>query len=293
MSVAAPAAAAATVGSVLAAAQGRLASSPSAALDAEVLLAHLLGTSRGALRALSRDPLPVAALAAYDALVTRRAAGEPVAYIVGYRDFWSLRLTVTPDVLVPRPETELLVEWGIALLSPRPKPGPRVMDLGTGSGAIALAVAVELRDASIVATDISSAALAVARGNASSLGVTHVSFLQGNGFEALEPGLRPDEGRFDLILSNPPYIAEGDPHLSDLAFEPAIALTSGPDGLRELRAVVGGARAHLATGGWLLVEHGHDQGAAVRALFAQAGFEAIETRRDLAGHERATGGRAP
>ena len=206
----------------------------------------------------------------------------------------SLELEVTPDVLVPRPETELLVEWVLSLFPSFPRrreSDVRVLDIGTGSGAIALAVGKELADARVLALDVSDAALAVARGNARRLGIANVEFSRGNLHE-LDARLRGHDA-FDVIVSNPPYIAEGDPHLADLKFEPGVALTSGADGLDALRAIVAGTPPHLRAGGWLLVEHGSTQAAAVRELFSRAGFTQVETRRDLAGLERATGGRRP
>ena len=248
--------------------------------DAEILLAHAAGVSRASLLAHDEEVPAPAAREAFAALVERRASGEPVAYLTGHKAFWSLDLVVTREVLIPRPETELLVEWALQ------KHPSRILDLCTGSGALALALASEMRDAVALATDVSQAALDVARANAQRLRIANVTFAQGDLFEAV-----PEGPPFDLIVSNPPYVAEGDPHLRDLAFEPAIALTSGADGLAALRAIVAGAPRFLAGGGWLLVEHGAEQGAAVRALLAAAGFEAVETRRDLAGLERATGGR--
>lgn len=255
----------------------------SARLDAEILLGHVLGWTRAQLIARDDEALPPEAEARFRDIVARRAGGEPVAYLTGTKDFWSLSLRVTPDVLVPRPETELLVEWGLECV--QDKPAPRIADLGTGSGAIALALASECRDATVWATDVSDAALAVAAGNARALGLDQVSFRRGRWFEAVD-GLR-----FDLVVSNPPYVAEGDPHLDALRHEPARALTAGPDGLADLRAIVEAAPQYLEDGGWLLVEHGATQGGAVRALLQASGFEDVQSRRDLAGHERASGGR--
>ena len=252
-------------------------------LDAELLLAHVLDVPRASVIARDERELTPEELGDFEHLLARRLRGEPLAYLTGMREFWSLKLEVTPAVLVPRPETELLVEWALACLQPG---GGRVLDVGTGSGAIALAIARERPQASVIASDLSAAALAVAQGNARHLRIPNVAFVQGEYFAALG-----GQGGFDLIVSNPPYVAEGDPHLADLKFEPALALTSGADGLDALRAIVAGAPAHLRPGGWLLVEHGATQGAAVRERFARAGFAQVETRRDLAGLERATGGR--
>jgi release factor glutamine methyltransferase len=247
-------------------------------LDAELLLAHVLDVSRANVIARDDRVLTPEEQGDFEQLLARRLAGEPLAYLTGTREFWSFELEVTRDVLVPRPETELLVEWGAAV------GGRDVLDLGTGSGAIALALARELPAAQVAAVDRSRAALAVARRNATAL-AARVEFLEGDWFA-------PVRGRaFDLIVSNPPYVAEGDPHLAELRFEPALALASGADGLDALRAIIAGAPAHLRAGGWLLVEHGATQGAAVRGLFARGGFAGVETRRDLAGLERATGGR--
>lgn len=253
-------------------------------LDAELLLAHVLDLSRAGVMARDDRELTPEEQGDFEQLLARRAAGEPLAYLTGVKEFWSLELEVTPDVLVPRPETELLVEWALMLMPQRGE-GLHVLDLGTGSGAIALALARECPRALVTASDVSAPALAVAQRNLRRANVGNVNLRHARYFEAF--------AQFNLVVSNPPYVAEGDPHLADLKFEPRLALTSGRDGLDALRAIAGGARAHLRAGGWLLVEHGADQGAAVRALFAAAGFEAIETRRDLAGHERATGGRSP
>jgi release factor glutamine methyltransferase len=266
---------------VLAAAAARLGERA----EADILLGHVLGKPRSWLIAHADDALDATDAAAFAALVERRAAGEPVAYLTGRRGFWTLELEVTPDTLIPRPETELLVELALARL---PQDGtPRVADLGTGSGAIALAIAHERPHARIVATDASAAALAVARRNAQANPIGHVVFAEGDWFAPLA------DGRFELIVSNPPYIGQGDPHLGkgDLRFEPASALASGPDGLDAIRYIVEGARAHLMPGGWLLFEHGWDQGAAARALLAAAGYAEVFTTRDLQLHDRVSGGR--
>ena len=257
--------------------------------DAQVLLAHVLGVGRAWLIAHATDPLPRDRSDAFFALAKRRRDGEPVAYLTGRREFHGLDLEVTPAVLVPRPETETLVECALERL-----PAGRtlaVADLGTGSGAIALAIASERPLASVLATDASRDALAVAQGNATRLGLVNVTFAQGDWYDAIPA----EAGPFDLVAANPPYIAAGDSHLDegDLRFEPASALSPGGDGLDALRAVVTGASSCLVPGGWLVVEHGYDQSEAVRALFAQAVFEAIEARRDLTGIPRVVAGRRP
>mgnify|MGYP006142050465 FL=1 len=257
-----------------------------ARLEAELLLAHALERPRSWFYAHASDVLAAADAEAFEALVRRRMHGEPVAQITGHRGFWSLDLAVTADTLIPRPETELLVELALARM-PRTEP-LRVLDMGTGTGAIALAIATERPLADVTATDASAAALAVAAGNAREAGLP-VRFLPGDWYHAV-----PRE-QFELVLSNPPYIADGDPHLGqgDLRFEPRTALASGPDGLDAIRAISAGAARHLAPGGWLLVEHGFDQGAAVRALFVAAGLEQVATERDLEQRDRVTLGRRP
>lgn len=269
-----------TVQSLLQAAMGRI--DP---FEAELLLAHGLGRSRTWLYAHRDDRLPVAEAARCEALFARRAEGEPVAYLTGRRGFWAFDLRVTPQTLIPRPETERLVE--LALERAPPDRDLRIADLGTGSGAIALALAHERRRARVVATDISAGALEVARANARMLGLDDLDFRQGD-------WLAPLAGeRFDLIVSNPPYIAEGDPHLrrGDLRHEPARALASGLRGLDAIAIIARDAPAHLHAGGWLLIEHGWEQGAAVRALLADAGFGDLSTERDLEGRDRVTIGR--
>jgi release factor glutamine methyltransferase len=256
-------------------------------LDAQVLLAHVLGRDRAWLAAHLADALPREAADAFLALAQRRREGEPVAYLTGVREFWGLSLEVSPAVLIPRPETETLVEVALTRL-----PNDRdtaILDLGTGSGAIALALARERRRARVLATDISTRALEVAEGNARRLGFANVEFLKASWYDGL-----PDT-RFDLIAANPPYVEPSDPHLaeSDVRFEPRSALVPAGDGLAALRAIVGGARAHLAPGGTLVVEHGYDQGTAVRALFSAAGLVETVAVRDLAGIPRVAAGRAP
>ncbi len=253
-----------------------------ARLDAQLLLAHELRQSRAWLIAHDEDELPPSAAARFGAALKARADGTPLAYLVGTKEFRGFELEVTPAVLVPRPETELLVEWALSLAAPE----GTIVDLGTGSGAVALALAAARPRARLTATDASAAALAVARRNGVRLGLA-VEWLQGDWWAPLAGR------RFDLAVSNPPYIAGDDPHLAALAREPRAALTPEGDGLASLRELCAGAAAHLNPGGWLLLEHGFDQDHAVRALLGAAGFEAVETRRDLAGLPRCTGGRRP
>lgn len=253
-------------------------------LDAEVLLAHALGKPRSYLYTWPERELTPAEQAAFQALQARRRQGEPVAYLTGEREFWSFALAVTPAVLIPRPDTEVLVEQALARL-PLAQP-VSVADLGTGSGAIALAIACERPAAHIVATDASAAALALAQDNARRLQLNNVQFRHGDWLAAL-----PDE-RFALIVSNPPYLAARDPHRNqgDLRFEPPQALVSGEDGLDAIRQIVADAAAHLLPGGGLLLEHGFAQGEAVRALLRAHGFREVITYRDASGHERVSGG---
>jgi release factor glutamine methyltransferase len=250
-------------------------------LDAEVLLAHALSMNRTQLKTHPENvPSPERAQR-YTDFIARRAAGEPVAYILGYKDFWTLRLAVTPAVLVPRPDTELLVERALAL---GPDGPARVVDLGTGSGAIALAIAQERPGWAVAATDLSEDALAVARSNAAMLGLGRVEFMTGRWFESVVAR------RFDLIVSNPPYIAEVDPALQDPALgrEPRLALTAGADGMDALKEIVRSAPHHLERRGWLVLEHGADQAAAVARELVVRGFGHVRSHRDLAGHERTT-----
>ena len=256
-----------------------------ARLDAELLLAHVLNVSRAWLYAWPEHAPDAAQREAFEQHVVARERGEPVAYLIGHREFWSLDLEVTPAVLIPRPETELLVEVALEHL-PRDRP-MRVADLGTGSGAIALALARERPLAQVLATDASDVALDVARRNAARLAVDNVTFAQGDWCAALTGG------RFELIASNPPYIASDDAHLDtgDLRREPRMALVSGRDGLDAIRRIVADTSAHLAAGGWLLLEHGWDQAARIRALFESHEYTDISSVRDTAGHERVTLGR--
>lgn len=255
-----------------------------ARLEAELLLAHALQRPRSWFYAHAGDVLDAEGSRAFEALLRRRDHGEPVAQIIGHRGFWSLDLAVTADTLIPRPETELLVELALEHLPPEQM--GQVLDLGTGSGAIALAIASERPLVDVTAVDASQAALDVARANAADTGLP-LRLLQGDWFAPVAGEV------FRMIVSNPPYIAEGDPHLQqgDLRFEPRAALASGPDGLDAIRRITADAPTHLLPDGWLLIEHGHDQGAAVRSLFTAAGFHRVSTARDLEGRERVTLGR--
>ena len=249
-------------------------------LDAQLIVAHQLGQSRSWVIAHDDAALGPLQGDALQAAFERRAAGEPLAYVLGEKEFHGLLLKVDASVLVPRPDTEVLVDWALELLAD--KVAPRVVDLGTGSGAIALAVKHGCPTAGVLATDISQAALDIARANAQRLALD-TAFAQGAWWAAL-PGQR-----FDLILSNPPYIAGGDPHLPALRHEPALALTPGGDGLGALREIIEGAASHMAPGAWLLLEHGCNQAEAVQAALRSQGFEGIATRRDLGGQPRCTG----
>lgn len=256
-------------------------------VDAEVLLQHVLRRPPSWLVAHADNVLSLADERAYAELVRRRQLGEPIAYITGRRGFWSLELEVTPATLIPRPETERLVELALDRLPDDTT--LQLADLGTGSGAVALSLATERARAQVVATDASAEALAVAQRNARRLCLPNVRFVQGDWLAPLAGA------RFDLIASNPPYIETGDPHLAqgDLRFEPAAALASGADGLDAIRRIVADARGHLRPGGWLLFEHGWNQGEACRALLAAAGYEAVFTAQDLEQRDRVSGGRQP
>lgn len=268
-----------TIAALLAEARQRI-----PATEARLLLGHLIGKSAAWLEAHRDDGLDAAA--DYAALVGRRAAGEPIAYLLGVREFYGRDFTVSPDVLIPRPETELLVD--IVRTKVSPGETARILDLGAGSGCLAVTLAQELPRTQVMAVDISPAALAVARENATRLGAA-VNFVESDWFAALVPQ------RFDLIVANPPYVAAGDPHLreGDLRFEPADALTDHADGLSALRRIVTEAPAWLVPGGWLFLEHGYDQASAVREVLVAAGFVDLEQHRDLAGIVRASGGRRP
>jgi len=259
-------------------------------LDAQLLLLHALGkpdSDRAWLLAHDDEPLAEPSSSAFSQVVLRRVAGEPLAYIVGYKDFYGLKLKVDARVLVPRPDTETLVEWALDLLLAADFAGqPRLLDLGTGSGAIALALAHGLqlagRTASVLASDASSDALVVASGNAQALGL-EVQFLQ-------SIWLNEVSQCFHLIASNPPYIANADPHLAALSHEPIEALIAGNDGLDDIRQIIENAPVHLQSDGWLLLEHGYDQAAKVRDLLVIRGFGQVQSRLDLAGVERCSGG---
>ena len=254
-------------------------------IDAELLLLHVVERERIWLFTHDSEVLDDANAAAFDALIARREAGEPVAYLVGTRGFWTLDLTVTPDTLIPRPETERLVE--LALERIPLNTAARIVDLGTGSGAIALAIARERPHSRVIATDASEAALVVARRNAERNSIVNLAFRAGSWFA-------PVAGeRFDFVVSNPPYIESDDPHLKegDLRFEPATALAAGHDGLDDLRVIATEAASHLTQRGWLLVEHGWNQGDAVRDLFTAAGLIEVHTATDLEGRDRITLGR--
>ena len=256
--------------------------------DARYLAMHVLDLTPTGLFLHDGRELTPSELDQLDALSARRMAGEPIAYLIGTRGFWSLDLQVNAATLIPRADTETLVAAALELLEPYQS--PRVLDLGTGSGAIALAIASECPQAAVIATDRSVEALEIAFANATALGLQNVEFRNGSWFAAL-----PEHSiSFDVIVSNPPYIRSDDPHLEqgDLRFEPITALASGSDGLDDLRQIIAGATAYLNAGGWLLVEHGYDQGEAVRTLFAQSNYTQIETRRDFGDNDRITLGQA-
>ena len=256
--------------------------SSSPRLDAELLLEYVTGLPRASFRAFPERSLPTAAGWSFQQLIKRRMQGEPIAYICGQQEFWSLMFEVTPDVLIPRSETELLVERALEHM-PADRPAA-VVDLGTGSGAIALSIAHERPTANVLAVDISARALDVAARNAARLNLGHVKFSQGSWFDALS------DQRFDLIVANPPYIAENDPDLQPHVrkHEPALALISGNTGLEALERIVQSAPQYLHANGWLVLEHGWKQGPAVRNLLVRNGFTHVRSHPDLAGHERVT-----
>ena len=256
--------------------------------EARLLLMHVLQVAPAWLISHDADPVETAPARRFGELVIRRASGEPVAYLTGRRGFWTLDLAVSPATLIPRPETELLVEQALARLPDDGRP-LRIADLGTGTGAIALSLARERPQAVVVATDLLGPPLAVAVGNAQRHGITNVSFRRGSWYSVL------GRERFDLIASNPPYIRADDAHLEqgDVRFEPPAALASGADGLDAIRILAAGAADHLVPGGWILIEHGWHQGQEVRDLLAAGGLEAVETVADLEGRDRVSLGRRP
>ncbi|SEQ49908.1 release factor glutamine methyltransferase [Pseudomonas sp. NFACC02] len=261
--------------------------SPTARLDVELLLAAALGKPRSFLHTWPERIVSTEAAQAFDGFLKRRRTGEPVAYILGQQGFWNIDLEVATHTLIPRPETEMLVETALELL-----PGAiphRLLDLGTGTGAIALSLAKDRPQWTVTAVDRVDEAVELAERNRQRLQLDNAHVMRSHWFSAV------DGQRFDLILSNPPYIPSNDPHLveGDVRFEPSSALVSGTDGLDDLRLIVSQAPAHLEAGGWLLLEHGYDQGPAVRELLSRHGFEQIQTRRDLGEHERITFGRVP
>lgn len=253
-----------------------------ASTDARILLQYVLNANHAWLITHENDTLSDGDYSAFQTLLKRRLAGEPIAYILGYREFYGLNLKVTPDTLIPRPDTETLVEAALAK-TPQGQP-TKVLDLGTGTGAIALAIAKYRPDAQITATDASEGTLNIAKENARNLKIVNVQFVLGDWFTAL------DQQKFDVIVCNPPYIEQEDTHLSqgDLRFEPISALASGVDGLDDIRQVIHGAPQHLNIGGWLMLEHGYNQAKAVAALLLSTGFTEIETHKDLGGNDRVT-----
>lgn len=262
--------------------------SDSARLDAELLLAHCLNKPRSYLFTWPEAEPDNTQLNCFEQLLQQRQSGQPIAYLLGYREFWDLKLYVTNDTLIPRPETELLVETALAFLSGREN--SHILELGTGSGAIALALAKELPDAQITATDISKAALEVAQSNAGHYQLENITFLQSNWFSTIATNLK-----FDLIISNPPYIASDDPHLNlgDVRFEPVGALASGTDGLDDIRHLITHSAHFLKRDGALMFEHGYDQGKETTGLMKKAGYKDTGCIKDLAGHDRITLGHAP
>ncbi|AMK77690.1 MULTISPECIES: peptide chain release factor N(5)-glutamine methyltransferase [Methylomonas] len=274
-----------SIQSLLDTASGQLsAASETAMLDAEVLLCHCLDKTRSFLRAWPEHQPSPHQIAQFQLLVEQRSQGTPVAYLTGQREFWSRNFKVSPDVLIPRPDTELLIELSLALL-PKDRPG-KIIDLGTGSGIIAITLAVERPLAQVFASDLSSAALDVAQYNAQQLNTSNISFLQSHWFDNIQ------ETGFDLVLSNPPYIADNDPHLheGDVRFEPASALISPENGLRDIRLLAEQARLHLKDNGQLLVEHGYNQQTEVQAIFNEFGYQKVNTYADLSGNPRVTSG---
>jgi release factor glutamine methyltransferase len=255
--------------------------------EARILMAHVMHRDRAWLAAHDDEPMTTTEVKAFDAMARRRREGEPIAYLVGRREFYGLDLEVTPDVLIPRPETELLVELALVRIDANAR--AEVLDLGSGSGAIALAIASERPSCAVLGVDISPAALEIARRNAARLNIGNVTFVESDWFSAVP------KKQYDAIVANPPYVASIDPHLreGDLRFEPPTALAAGVDGLSAIRAIVADAADYLAPGAWVLIEHGYDQSEAVQTLLREAGFNDVQSRRDLAGIPRTALGRAP
>lgn len=266
----------------------QLGDSDSPRLDAELLLGHVLAKPRSYLFSWPERELDAATLAQFEALLRQRVQGMPVAYLLGYREFWGLELQVSPATLIPRPDTERLVELALERIA-LDKPA-RILDLGTGTGAIALAIASERPLAQVLAADISPAALTLAKANCERLGFKHVECVLSDWFSAI-----PSGSRFDLIISNPPYIPDSDPHLQqgDVRFEPRSALAAGDDGLADIRHLLEQAPRFLQAEGWLLFEHGYDQGAATTHLLQAAGYRQVQCHQDWAGHDRVSGGLRP
>jgi release factor glutamine methyltransferase len=262
-----------------------LASSGLIPFEAKILLGHVLHRDRAWLAAHTDETVGPGEAKAFEALARRRRDGEPVAYLIGRREFYGLDLAITPDVLIPRPETELLVELALERIGTGT--GTRVLDLGSGSGAVALAIASERPNAEVLGVDVSSSAVTLARSNALGLNLGNVAFVESDWFDAVP------EKAYDAIVANPPYVRAGDAHLAegDVRFEPRGALVAGADGLSAIRAIVAAAPARLAPGAWLLLEHGYDQAAAVMAMLDDARFRDAQTRKDLAGIPRVTLGR--
>ena len=256
-----------------------------AKLEAQLLLQHALNVNHAWLIAHEHENLPPSIHAAYRAVLQKRLNGEPIAYILGYRELYGLKLKATSDTLIPRPDTETLVEAALAKILRNDN--LKILDLGTGTGAIALAIAKHRPFAQVTAIDASKNALKIAQENAQNLQIANVQFILSNWFDALK------NQRFDVIVSNPPYIEEHDVHLAlgDLRFEPLTALASGQDGLDDIRKIISQAPQHLNPRGWLLLEHGYNQASLVAALLGQAGFSEIETIKDLGGNDRVTLGR--
>lgn len=268
------------IGFILQKAILKLSASQEAKADAEILLAHVLNKSRTHLLAWPEKEISQTELTEFWRLIAQRQSGKPIAYLLGQQEFWSRLFAVNPDVLIPRPETELLIELALE------KQPLNVLDLGAGSGAIAITLALELPHAHITAVDFCDKALQLAKINARNLQAENIAFLKSDWFDSI-----PTDSRFDLILSNPPYIEEGDIHLNQLNFEPITALSSGKEGLDDIRKIIQAAPGFFEEDGWLMLEHGFDQAESVRSLLKQSGFSAIESHCDLQGHERISIGR--